>query len=271
MSFLGKEIRMNRLISKKDNRYFGLTVDHAMARGVLPGLGDIKNTLDKLIAGGPDSITMHKGIADTCFTSHAGKIPLILKCSTFSPYQPDADTVVADVEEAVRYGADAISIGCIVGGDTQSTQIAAVGKIAKDAASYGMPLVAHIYPRGNRINQSDRCSEKAVAYAVRVGAELGVDIVKTNYTGSIDSFAKVVEACPAKVVVAGGTLGNTPKDYFQLVHDALSAGAIGITFGRCVFQYQDPTSLIKSISALIHKNLSITEALQMLDDLEHHQ
>jgi len=163
MSFLGKEVRMKRLLSKGDGRYLGITVDHAMARGVLKGLDTIEDTLAKLVAGGPDAITMHKGIAEKCYAKYAGNIPLVLKCSTFSPYQPDFDTVVADVEEGVRLGADAVSIGCMVCGDTQPNQLAAMGKIAKDAGAYGMPLVAHIYPRGNQITKDDFYKEAYVS------------------------------------------------------------------------------------------------------------
>lgn len=268
MSFLGKKVRMNRLLSKDDGHYLGITVDHAIARGVLKGLDTIDDTLAKLVAGGPDAITMHKGIAENCFSQYAGKIPLIVKCSSFSPYQPDLDTVVTDVEEAVRLGADAVSAGCIVCGDTQPSQLAAMGKIAKDAASFGMPLVAHIYPRGNRITKDDFYKEKYIAYAARVGAELGVDIVKTSYTGDIESFSRVVEACPAKLVVAGGEPDKDIASYFQMTHDVLDAGAIGVTYGRFVFQYHDPISLIKAISSMIHGKASVKEALELLTELE---
>ncbi len=61
---IGKEIRLKRLIPGTDGKYFGLTVDHAIARGVMPGLDTIDDTLSKMVAGGPNAITMHKGIAE---------------------------------------------------------------------------------------------------------------------------------------------------------------------------------------------------------------
>jgi class I fructose-bisphosphate aldolase len=268
MGFIGKKVRMNRLFSKGDGHYLGITVDHAMARGVLKGLDTIEDTLEKLAAGRPDAITMHKGIAEKCFAPYAGKIPLVMKCSTFSPYQPDLDTVVADVEEAVRLGADAVSIGCMVCGDTQPVQLAALGKISKDAASFGMPLIAHIYPRGNQITKDSFYKKEYVAYAARIGAELGVDIVKTSYTGDPESFAKVAQACPAKLVAAGGDPGKDMKSYFQMTYDVLEAGAIGVTYGRFVFQYHDPASLIQAIASIVHGGASVKEALEVLEHLE---
>jgi len=268
MGFLGKKVRLNRLLGRGDGRYLGVTVDHAMARGVLKGLDAIDDTIAKLVAGGPDAITMHKGIAQKCFERHAGAVPLVMKCSTFSPYQPDQDTVVCDVEEAVRLGADAVSIGCIVCGDSQPGQLAALARIAKEAGSAGMPLFAHIYPRGNRIDPKDRGTWENVAYAARVGAELGVDLVKVNYTGDRDSFAKVAEACPAMLVAAGGEPGKELKHYFQMTHDVLDAGGAGVTYGRFVFQYRDPVSLIKAIASMIHGNASVKEAIELLEQLE---
>lgn len=267
MAFLGKEVRLNRLFAKGDGRYLGLTVDHAMARGVMRGLDTIRPTLAALLAGGPDAITMHKGLAEECFAPYAGKVPLVVKCSTFSPFQPAEDTPVCTVEEAVRLGGDAVSMGCIVGGDKQPGQIAALAAIARDAAAAGMPLLAHIYPRGIA-DKAAWTDVENVMYAARLGAELGVDLVKTNYTGSIESFARVVACCPARVVVAGGTPGGEIAHYFQMAHDVLQAGGAGITFGRTVFQHAHPTAVVKALVRLVHGNASVAEALQYLAHLE---
>jgi DhnA family fructose-bisphosphate aldolase class Ia len=263
MNLLGKTVRLNRLFAKGDGRYLGLTVDHAMARGVMPGLADINKTLADFAAGGPDAITMHKGLAEKCFGPYAGKIPLVAKCSTFSPYQPDQDTTVCTVAEAIRLGADAVALGCIVGGDKQPQQIASLAAIADEAVGAGMPLIAHIYPRG-LADPKDWYKTENVMYAARLGAELGVDIIKTNYTGNIESFARVAACCPARVVVAGGTPSERPEDCLQITHDVLEAGGIGITFGRTVFQYKCPSALIKALAKVVHDRVSVREAREYL-------
>ncbi|MDV2887786.1 fructose-bisphosphate aldolase, partial [Alkalihalophilus pseudofirmus] len=80
---------MNRLLNQKDGRLLAVAVDQALARGIFDELMPIQRKVDEIIAGGPDAMTMHKGIADKCFRPHAGKAALILKCSTFSPWQPN--------------------------------------------------------------------------------------------------------------------------------------------------------------------------------------
>ena len=145
MAFLGKEIRLKRLLNAKSGKLLAITVDHSIARGIQTGLIPIQKTIDKIVEGRPDAITMHKGIAEQCFWPHAGKVALIVKCSSFSPYQPGFDTWVTDVEEVVRLGGDAASMGCIVGGPEQPEQLKQLGLMSKQAAVYGVPFVAHIY------------------------------------------------------------------------------------------------------------------------------
>ena len=268
MSYLGKEVRLNRLMPEGDGLYLGLTVDHAMARGVLPGLDTIDDTLAKMVAGGPNAITMHKGIAERCFGKYAGKVSLVFKCTTFAPYHPDADVVVGDVEEGIRMGADAVSVGCIVGGDNQAEQVHTLSVFSKIANDAGMPLVTHIYPRGNLIPPEERNTWQNVLYATRIAAELGVDLIKTNYTGDPDSFAKVVQGTPTRVLVAGGENGGSIRDYLQMTRDVIDAGGKGVTYGRFVFNYRNPTAIVKTLGAIIHRGFSVKEALEYLAELE---
>ena len=60
-----------------------------------------------------------------------------------------------------------------------------------------MPVIVHAYPNGSLVPAAERYTAPRVAYASRLAAELGVDIVKTFYTGSAESFAQVVAAASA--------------------------------------------------------------------------
>lgn len=267
--FLGKEIRLQRLLNPKTGRLMAVMVDHPITRGVLPGLVDIRTTMKKVVAGRPDAITMQKGIAEKVFAPHVadgvGRISLILKSTAYSiPYHPHFDTPLADVQEAVRFGADAISVGVIVGGPEQAAQLSHLGRVSADAALVGMPLVAHIYPKGSMIKDSNDADK--VAYAVRAGAELGVDLIKTFWTGSAESFKKVIAACPSRVALAGGEIGTTLEDHLNVIREALDIGLAGITFGRFVWQHKHPTAVIKSLYAMVHEDCSIDDALKVYSE-----
>ena len=82
-----------------------------------------------------------------------------------------------------------------------------------------MPLVAMMYTRGPNI--TDQYDVENVKHAARVGAELGADIVKVPYTGSIDTFKEVVHGCPVPVVIAGGEKMDSDEDIFNMVDGAL--------------------------------------------------
>lgn len=268
MAMLGKAVRMSRLVNPKSDKMMAITVDHSISRGILTGLIPIQETIDKIVAAGPEAMTMTKGIAELCFPQHAGKTSLLLKCSNYSPVYPTNDVAFGDVEEALRMGADGCSMGAIMLGDHQGEQVREIGKFSKDCMSYGMPLIGHMYPKGESVAKADQTKWENIAYCCRAGAELGVDIIKTTYTGDPRTMEKVVAACPARVVIQGGDACKTLEDYLQMTREAMDAGVGGVTFGRFVWEYRDITALVKVLGAIIHENASLSCALEMLNDLE---
>lgn len=262
---LGKKIRLNRIFNKRSGRLVVVAVDHAMARGVLPGIVDIDKTMEQIVKGRPDAITMHKGIAKQCFSKFidAG-IPFLLKCTSFSPYYETYDALVTDVEEAIALGADGLSVGVIVGGQYQSEMLRNLSKISKEANSYGFPLFTHIYPKGEFIK--DPYAPENVAYAVRAAAELGADVAKTFYTGSKESFEKVIKSTPIKVAIAGGENTKDNKALLIMTKDAIDVGAAGITYGRSIWQSDNPTKMIEALKIIVHENGSVADALNFLNN-----
>ena len=262
--YLGKAIRLGRLFNDGSGRLLAITLDHAIARGVLPGLVDVESAVASVAAGQPDAITLQKGIAARVFSPNyaANGISLIVKATSYSPFHPTLDTPTATVEEALRLGADAISVGMLVGERNQAQQLTHLSSVAREAEALGLPLAAHIYPRGEAL-KGELKSVENVQYAVRAGAEVGVDVIKTEYTGSAETFAEVVlAASPAKVVLAGGSPGGELRDYFQMTADALAAGAAGFTYGRFVWQHPRPDRVVEALRLLVHQDKSVDDALQ---------
>ncbi|QIQ22290.1 class I fructose-bisphosphate aldolase [Zophobihabitans entericus] len=259
--FLGKEIRLKRLLNKKSGRLLAITMDHPITRGVLPGIGNIRKVMGEVVAGKPDAITLHKGIIENVYPPYAGEdISLIMKATSYSiPYHEAFDTPVADVEEAIRLGADAISVGCIMGGPEQAKQLTFLGQISKAASSAGLPLVAHIYPKGPMIK--DSFDAKNLAYCTRAGAELGVDIIKTLWSGSAETFKEVVDCCPTMVALAGGDMGNDLVSFLTNTRKALDIGVGGVTYGRFVWQHETPTAVVCALNALINDDASVDQAV----------
>jgi class I fructose-bisphosphate aldolase len=138
--------------------------------------------------------------------------------------------------------------------------------LVREAERAGMPVIAHAYPNGGMIPPEERFSAERVGYAARLAMELGVDIVKTFYTGSTETFAQVVDrGAPALVVAAGGPKLETETQALQMAYDVVKARAAGITFGRNVWQSRSMGRVIRALQLILHKNSTVKEALVSLD------
>ncbi len=264
---LGKEIRIHRMKNPASGRIFTVAVDHAPSYGVLDGIENIQSVIDRVAGAGPDAMVMMKGVAERCFGPYAGRVALIMKCSTLSPYHPQHDVWVSSVEDAVCLGADAIAMALTVGCPQQAQIVSNLGALVRKAEQVGMPVIVHSYPNGDMVPSDEVYTVKRVGYASRLVMELGVDIVKTFYTGSAESFAQVVEmAAPALVVAAGGPRLETDADVLRMAYNTVQAGAAGITFGRNIWQSANPAAIIRALKHILHENGSVDEALGLLTE-----
>lgn len=262
---LGKEIRLERLKNPVSGRILTVAVDHAPSYGVLPGLENIQQVVDRVACAGPDALLLMKGTAVHCFRPYAGRVALILKSSTLSPYHPQQDVWTSRAEDAVRLGADAVAMALTVGSPQQADLLANLGALVREAERVAMPVIVHAYPNGERVPPDEIYSAERVGYAARLVMELGVDIVKTSYTGSAESFARVIEmAAPALVVAAGGPRLETDADVLRMAHGVVLAGGAGLTFGRNIWQSGNPAELIRALKHILHENRSVKEALGLL-------
>lgn len=173
-----------------------------------------------------------------------------LSASTSLAVDPDAKVEVCSIEEAIQLGADAVSIHVNLGAETEGDMLRHFGKVTRDCTYWGMPLIAMMYTRGKKIeNQYD---VKVIKHAARVGAEIGADIVKVNYTGTVDSFHEVVQGCPVPVIIAGGEKMETDEEVLKMVKDSIIAGGAGVSIGRNVFQHEDPKEILQKIAKILN-------------------
>lgn len=261
---IGKKIRLERIINRDSHRTVIVPMDHGVTVGPIEGLADMRMAVGNVVNGGANAILMHKGIVRAGHRGTGKDVGLIIHLSGGTSLSPDpnAKELVCTVEEAVKLGADAVSIHINLGAETDSEMLGQLGYISERCLEWQMPLVAMMYTRGHKIeNEYD---VKYVKHAARVGAELGADIVKVPYTGSVESFAEVVNGCPVPVVIAGGEKMGSDEDIFKMVEGALEAGAAGLSIGRNAFQHENPTKMIQVLSKIVHEGASIEEAIKNL-------
>jgi predicted phospho-2-dehydro-3-deoxyheptonate aldolase len=258
----GKTRRLRRIM-QQDNRTVIVPMDHGVTIGPIQGITNMQEIATKLVKGKADAILVHKGIAKRIDTGQAGLIVMLSGMSNLSP-NLNAKVQVCSVQEAMRIGADAVSVHVNIGAQDEDKMLQNLGKVSEECDLFGLPLLAMMYPRGPKIQNEH--SPEVVAHAARIGAELGADIIKTNYTGDIETFKTVVESCPVPVVIAGGPKCKSNQEVLQTTFDSLKAGAAGLSIGRNVFQCEDPAQIVKALSAIVHENASVEQALKVLGE-----
>jgi predicted phospho-2-dehydro-3-deoxyheptonate aldolase len=258
---IGKRIRMERITDRNSGKTVIIPMDHGVTVGPLAGLSNMQETIRSVALGGANAIIIHKGLVETAIRNR-GKMGLILhlSASTQIAIDPDSKTLICTVEEAIKLGADAVSIHINLGTENERSMLKDLGSVSKVAMEWGMPLLAMIYVKTNRVE--DENAVKTVKRAARLGAELGADIVKVPYTGSPESFREVVEGCFVPVVIAGGEKTKIDRDILGMVKGAMTAGGAGVSIGRNVFQHKDPSKIVRSICKIVHHGSTMEEGLK---------
>lgn len=245
----GKEVRLARLL--KNGRTVIVPMDHGVSMGPAKGLEDLAETVRKVAEGGATAYICHKGMVPHVHRGDALRMGLIVHVngSTALAPDPNAKRLVATVEEALRLGADGVSYHINFGSATEAEMVEQLGRLSTECANWGLPLLAMAYPRGPNIKNPYDVS--LVKHAARAAAELGADIVKTLYTGSVESFREVVRSCPVPVVIAGGERMDSDETLYRMVEDAMKAGAAGVSIGRNVFQAPDVAAATRALADIV--------------------
>ena len=263
---IGKQIRMERIMNRNTGKTVIVPMDHGVTVGPIAGITSMKDAVGQMAEGGANAVVVHKGIVAQGHRKGGSDVGLIIHLSagTSLSSHPLDKTIVCSVEEALKMGADAVSVHVNVGNSHDSHMLRDLGETAHVASQWGVPLLAMIYPRGERIK--DEYDPDAVMHAARLGAELGADLVKVSYTGSRETFRKVVEGCHVPVVIAGGARMDSDAALLQMVKEAIEAGAAGVSIGRNVFQHPRPSRMVEALSAIVNHGLPVNRAMEILKE-----
>jgi len=259
----GKDIRMERIMNRNTKKTVIVPMDHGVTNGPISGLIDMGQTVNLVADGGANAVIGHVGLALYGHRQGGRDVGLILHLSASTSLGPDPNekVLVNSVQNALKMGADAVSMHVNIGAESEAKMLTDLGAVAVECMEWGMPLLAMMYPRGKRIK--DDHDVEYVKLAARVAAELGADIVKTVYTGDPDSFREVTRGCPVPVVVAGGSKTDD-RTTLELIEGAMEGGAAGISIGRNAFQHTAPDKFVRAAACIVHHGKSVDEALEIL-------
>lgn len=258
----GKAIRLSRLMNRASNRICIVPIDHGVTLGPIDGIADIVTTINRAVSGGADAIVVHKGplIALSKYPelTNKGKYILHLSASTVQSADPTYKVMVATVEEAIKLGADGVSVHINLGTTKESEMVKDLGTVSKACMEWGMPLLVMIYT--HKIPKQ----VAHAAHAARLAEELGADIIKVSCIGAIEEIKAASSGVRVPIVVAGGEYGYEPNQLLEMINDSLIAGAAGVAIGRNIFQSNNQEWITSIIAKLVHKEWKLPDCLHEL-------
>jgi DhnA family fructose-bisphosphate aldolase class Ia len=263
---------MSELLGRRYHRLFGtdgrsviIALDHGTTDGAVKGFEDPQKVLEQVIAGGADAILTSLGIARH-FSKQLKDVGLMIRCDgATSPLLECPRELVTGIDDVLSIGADGAAAMYIPGNTNGHGSTIYFPQLATMAHRWNVPAMAEALPYGFEAHPEARAVEP-VMHTCRMAAEIGADIVKTFYTGESESFRKVIRSCYVPVLVLGGPKTHTDREFLADIRGALDAGAVGVVIGRNVWQAASPTAMTQALVALVHRDVSVDDAMRILDE-----
>ena len=267
---VGTSMRLKRVIDPSGVSLI-CALDHGMTSPTfLEPLADIATRTAEAVAGGANVIMMSKGmirLAAPAF-SPTTSLALLLSASALPSREQPEVVQVAQVEEALRLGADAVVLFTALGGEAEAGMIGTLAGVGRECAALGMPLIAEAEFPTTYAQVEELAEQYGFEYLrrnVRLCAELGADIVKTNWPGDQDSFARLVEAAGGIPVVLAGGSRLQDAELLRRMELAMAAGAIGCSVGRNIFMHRSPGAITRALARVIRERWSAARAADELE------
>lgn len=260
----GKSIRMNSILNPADGRTVVVALDHGSVAGPIAGIEEPVRVFNACVEGGADALLTTRGFVKATAGLWRRSSSLILKLTggftlLGGGYEEE---MISSPETALFYGASAAAVTVKFGHPREGKFIKQASLAADNCVRWGLPLLIEVLPT-TREGKID--SAEAARLAARAAQEIGADLVKTAYTGDPDSFHRLVDGCPAPVLILGGERKNDIEELFTAIHQALDAGAVGVAMGRSIWQQGRTQTMVEAVVGLVHKNWSVKQALGYLE------
>lgn len=260
---IGKKKRLTNIFRQKNNtRSLIVPVDDLLISGITNQFVDYKTKIKHLESSPFDAIIGYPGFFKQFYKNLQNKSWIVnLTTSTTFGNHTKKDLTI-DINQALRLNADAVAVHVNVSSPNESLMLENLARVSNLCETYGLPLLAIVYVRtidkhGNDYNYLDVKSNspekytEMISHACRIAVELGADIIKTNYTGSIKTFTNVIDSVgDVPILIAGGEKVSEDNAII-MAQDALKAGASGICFGRNTFGRNNIPSFLNTLNELI--------------------
>jgi class I fructose-bisphosphate aldolase len=239
----------------RDGKAFFLAYDQGMEHGPVEFTDenvDPLRIIEIAKTGKYTGVIFQKGIAEKYNSEiKKSKVPLIVKLNGKTnllkgePYS----TQICSVKEAIKLGAKAVGYTIYIGSDKEAVMLKEFDKIEEEAHEKGLPVIAWIYPGGKAIE--GKPENEIMAYAARLGLEIGADIIKLKFRGTSEDLKWAVKtAGRTKIIVSGGEK-TEEKKFVEMIKEVIRCGADGVAVGRNIWKSNEPEELSSKVRRIV--------------------
>lgn len=275
--YLTSKVRMKRLF--RQGRCLDVAIDHGVCNEpmFLDGLEDMASVVNQLVRAKPDAVQMNAGQADLLQTIDGKDKPaLVMRIDLGNPYNAERHrhmwSLLQNAEQpliqALQMDAACVVVNLFMLPDEPELFkqcVANISRVKAECEKYGMPLMIEpLVMQPNKQGQAymvDGDYQKIVTL-VRMARELGADIIKADPTTVAEDFHKVVEAARCPVLVRGGGREDI-ESVFNKARALLDQGALGMVYGRNIYQHPNPSRVVDALMAMIHNGASTSDAMNI--------
>jgi len=257
----GKRLRMRRF-----NRRGGAVIiplDHALYAEPPPPLADMRTLVSMIADTEADGILVTPGLLEHV-APVVGDLGIVLRVDgthTRLGQHLERTDMITTAEGAAALGAEMVVVNAFVGVDNEDFHLNKLGMLATECRRLGLLLMGEMIPSTilnfhfakEKRSASPQAVNRDVWLAARLGAEIGADVIKTQYTGDPEGFRQLTRGTPVPVWIAGGPVEKKDDAAFMsMIAEAVDAGARGVVIGRNVWQRESPAGMIAQLCRIVH-------------------
>lgn len=268
MANTGKTIRLKRIFDENGKAVIFAPVHNMTSVEPFPGQIDVAKSVAQSVKGGATAEVISKGFLKMSAPSWHGNIGILNYIFTYASLSPKPiqQVLISTVEESAILGADGVCFFVGLATQDDAEVIKLLGKVGEECEKYGLVFVCEAeFPGfyGSFEESSQKHGLQYLKFTGRLCAELGCDLISTNWTGTVDKFAELVNYVQVPVLINGGPK-MAEKDFLKMIEGSIQAGGSGCLVGRNFSEAQSIEKIVRAASKIVRYNSSAGEAAKEL-------
>ena len=251
----GLQRRTSRIFAS-DGKTVVLAFDHGMGGARHAGMKYPGQTLKDCIAAGSDAVLITPGLARE-YGDALTSVGLVLNLDLASDHDTEA------VREVVLLGAEMGKFIFYPGSTKVPDSQARTRHMIAVAHDAGLPIMVEPIPVS--FEDREHHTPENIGTGAKIACEIGADVVKMQYSGDPDSFAEIMETLYRPVVILGGPGRGNVRAVLEYIRHAMDAGGRGSTIGGNIWEHEAPERVIAALSAIVHEDASVDQAVRNLE------